>query len=132
MKNSYTSSAINSPISKSIEFLNLRIGKNFLLRVMAMAVTILCSITLSEVGEPRPLKIAVLRGILLSLILNAPLWICSLRFARQRLRYPCSFLVLFSGIGVFIISPFGWSFATALLLFHCWLIYDLLQGRDGG
>ena len=132
MKSSYTSSAINSPTSKSIEFLNLRIGKNFLLRVMAMAVTILCSITLSEVGEPRPLKIAVLRGILLSLILTAPLWICSLRFARQKLRYPCSFLVLLSGIGVFIISPFGWTLATALLLFHCWLLYDLLLGRDGG
>ena len=132
MKRAHISSSINNPTSNRIEFLNFRIGKKFLLRVMAIVVTILCSITLSDVGEPRPLKIAVLRGILLSLILNAPLWICSLRFARQSLRYPCSFLVLLSGIGVFIISPFGWILATALLLFHCWLISDLLLGRDGG
>jgi hypothetical protein len=61
MKRAYTTSSINNPTSNCIEFLSPRIGKNFSLRVMAIVVTILCSINLSEVGEPRPLKIAVLR-----------------------------------------------------------------------
>ena len=103
--------------------------KNWFLRIMALIITALCVVTLHHVGEPRPLYISIPRGIGNSLILNAALWISSFTNVRKKLRYPVALLIFVSGIGVFIASPFGWTLASILLIFHLWLVYDLLTSR---
>ncbi len=103
--------------------------KSWFLRAMALIITVLCTFTLYHVGEPRALQISIPRGLGNSLVLNAALWISSFKIVRVKLRYPIAFLIFISGLGVFIASPFGWTLASALLIFHLWLIYDLLANR---
>ncbi len=38
-----------------------------------------------------------------------------------------AFLILFSGLGVAIANPLGQIFSGLALLFHWWLIYDLIK-----
>jgi hypothetical protein len=104
--------------------------KNWFLRAMALIITVLCVVTLHHVGEPRPLHISIPRGIGNSLILNAALWVSSFTIVRVKFRYLIALLILISGLGVFIASPFGWTLASILLIFHLWLVYDLINRKS--
>jgi hypothetical protein len=117
-------------IMVSINSLGIALNKNYLLRVMALFLTVLCTITLSNVGEPRPLPIAIVRGVVLSFILNAAMWLCSFQMVRIKLRHVAALFIFASGFGVFIISPYGWTLAAVLLSFHLWLTFDLVMGRE--
>lgn len=107
-----------------------KINKDQMLRGMALFLTILCAITLQKVGEPRSFFVTLLRGLVLSLILNGSIWLCSFKFIRVRLKYFAAFFIFISGLGVFVISPYGWILAAFLLLFHLWLVVDLVVGKE--
>jgi hypothetical protein len=96
---------------------------------MALCLTVLCAVTLHNVGEPRGLSISIIRALVLSFILNGSLWLCSFEIIRIKLKYVAAFLILISGLGVFVISPYGWILATLLLLFHLWFAFELVTGE---
>ena len=100
--------------------------KNRLLRAVALFLTILCAVTLHDVGEPRSLSASILRGLVLSFILNGSLWLCTFEAIRIKLKFFASILNLISGFGVFFISPYGWTLAALFLIFHIWFAYDLV------
>jgi hypothetical protein len=111
--------------------LGSRQAKNPLIRIMALFLTILCAITLHDVGEPRTFSISVVRGLVLSFLLNGPLWIYSFEPVRIKMKYFLALLILISGIGVFLICPYGWTMAALLLLLHIWFAFDLVTaGND--
>ena len=115
------------------EMLKFQVDKSLMLRGTALLSTALCAVTLCGVGEPRTASVAIIRGLLLSVILNGALWLCSFKVVRAKLRLIAASLVLVSGLGVFLISPFGWTLALALLLFHVWVIVDLIwEGENHG
>jgi len=103
--------------------------KTWFVRAVAIIITVLCTIPLMDVGEPRPLGISLIRGLGNSLILNVSLWICAIRLPKGKLRYFLAFLVFLSGLGVFIIIAYGWTIATLALLFHLWLAYQLILDK---
>ncbi len=107
-----------------------RDNKDWAIRVLALLLTILCTFTLYLVGEPRPYHIAIPRGFLNSLFLNAPLWLASFKFVRIRFKYLISFLVFVSSLGVFLATPWGWSLAFISLALHWWFIYDLIRSKE--
>ena len=110
--------------------LKIQVDKSLVLRGTALLSTALCAVTLYGVGEPRTASVAIIRGLLLSVILNGALWLCSFKVVRAKLRLMAASLVLVSGLGVFLVSPFGWTLALALLLFHVWLIVDLIWAGE--
>lgn len=103
--------------------------KKWFIRFMAISIFLLCSISLSDVGEPRPLYFNVIRGLGNSLFLNFILLFTSVKTIKGKLRYAMAFLLLLSGVGVFIIIPYGWTIASFALIFHLWLIYELTSPR---
>ena len=108
--------------------------KKWFTRFITITIFILCSISLSDVGEPRPyyfdvIRGDVLRGFVNSLFLNFFLLCSVLKKPKGKLKYLMAFLLLLSGLGVFIIIPFGWTVAFLALIFHIWFIYDLISPR---
>ena len=108
--------------------------KKWFIRFMGIVIFLLCSISLSDVGEPRPyyfdvIRGDVLRGLVNSLFLNAFLLCTIIKTPKGKLRYVMAFLLLLSGVGVFIIIPYGWTVASLALIFHLWLIYELISPR---
>lgn len=91
--------------------------KKWIVRFGALAFILLCSIPLRDVGEPRPFYFTVLRGSGNSLFLNIALCLCAFKIPAGKYRYLMAILILLSGIGVFIIIPYGWTIATASLFF---------------
>lgn len=112
------------------KLLKMDVSKSNFLRGMALFLTFLCAVTLCKVGEPKPLPIAIVRGLMLSFLLNAALWLCSFKFVRMKLKYVAAFCILISGLGVFVVSPYGWTLAAVLLSFHLWLVFDLVMRRE--
>lgn len=109
--------------------------KKCFIRFMAITIFLLCSISLSDVGEPRPyyfdvIRGDVLRGLVNSLFLNFFLLCAVIKNQKGKLRYVMAFLLLISGLGVFIIIPYGWAVASLALIFHLWLIYDLISPKS--
>ena len=95
-----------------------------------MVLTVLCTFTLHLVGEPRPYHVAIPRGFLNSLFLNAPLWLASFIWIRIKLKYLISFFIFLSSLGVFFTTPWGWTLAFVSLFFHSWLTWDLITSRE--
>ncbi|MDB2426169.1 hypothetical protein N9W41_01345, partial [bacterium] len=106
------------------------VQKNWFIRAMAFIITVLCIVTLYDVGEPRPLYISIPRGIINSLILNATLWLASFKIIREKFKYLVALFLLISGLGVFVATPYGWTLASIFLLFHFWLIFDLFTSKE--
>ena len=104
--------------------------KNWFIRGFALILTILCTFTLYLVGEPRPHHISIPRGFLNSLTLNAPLWLASFKWIRIKLKYLVVFLIFLSSLGVFLATPWGWIFAFLSLIFHTWLIFDIIKNKE--
>lgn len=108
--------------------------KKWFIRFMGIVIFFLCSISLSDVGEPRPyyfdvIRGDVLRGLVNSLFLNVFLLCMIIKTPKGKLRYVMAFLLLLSGVGVFIIIPYGWTVASLALIFHLWLVYELISPR---
>lgn len=108
--------------------------KKWFIRFIAITIFLLCSISLSDVGEPRPyyfdiIRGDVLRGFVNSLFLNFFLLCSVIKAPKEKLRHIMAFLLLLSGLGVFIIIPYGWTVASLALIFHLWLIYDLISPK---
>ena len=114
---------------KSIR-VSYRMYQSCYIRGFALTLTILCTFTLYLVGEPRSYPIAIPRGFLNSLILNAPLWLASLQWVRVKLKYLISILIFFSSLGVFLATPWGWILAFLSLAFHFWFIADLIRSKE--
>jgi len=103
--------------------------KKWAIRLAALTFTLLCSISLRDVGEPRPFYFTVIRGFGNSLFLNSALCFCAFRIPSGNFRYLMAILILLSGVGVFIIIPYGWTIATIAFLFHLWLVYELVSSK---
>jgi len=63
-------------------------------------------------------------------MLNGSLWLSSFKIIRVKLKYIVAILILISGLGVFAISPYGWTLAAFLLLFHVWFAFDLVACEE--
>lgn len=105
-------------------------NKSWVIRVIALVFTVLCTFTLYLVGEPRPYHIAIPRGFLNSLLLNAPLWLVSIKIIRVKFKYLIAILIFISSLGVFLATPWGWSIALMSLIFHWWFIFDLVKNKE--
>lgn len=103
--------------------------KKWIVRLGALIFTVLCSISLSDVGEPRSFYFTALRGLGNSLFLNMALIFCALKTPGAKYRHLMALLILLSGIGVFIIIPYGWTVAVTSLLFHLWIAYELIFSK---
>ncbi len=104
--------------------------KSWYIGSVALLLTILCTFTLHLIGEPHPYKISIPRGLLTSLVLNAPLWFASIKFIRVKFKYPISFFIFISSLAVFFATPWGWGLAFVSLAFHWWLIFDLITSTE--
>ena len=95
---------------------------------------------LSVFGEPMPSYfLDITEAFILAMILHCGLWFCTLKIVRVKLRYLMAPLVFLSGItfltmyGAAVESfgrIIGASFVTMIFVFHSWLVYDLLRGRE--
>ena len=108
--------------------------RKWFIRFMGIVIFLLCSISLSDVGEPRPyyfdvIRGDVLRGLVNSLFLNIFLLCTIIKIPKGKLRYVIAFFLLLSGVGVVIIIPYGWTVASLALIFHLWLVYELISLR---
>ena len=112
--------------------------KSWFLGIMALIFTFTSTIVLREFGEPRPLHIATLDGLIGALLVHGSLWLCCFKTMRTRWKYTLAFFLFFSGLGTALIAnPFGLNspvllslaFPCATLIFHWWLIYDLIRRK---
>lgn len=103
--------------------------KKWFIRIMAIAIYILCSISLSDVGEPRSFDFNIISGLGNSLFLNLILLLCAIKMPKGKIKNVMALLLLASGLGVFIIIPYGWTVESLAFLFHLWLTYELVSSR---
>ena len=112
--------------------------KSWFLGIMALTFTFTSTTVLREFGEPRPLHIATLDGLIIALIMHGGLWLCCFKTMRTKWKYILAFFLFFSGLGTALITnPFGlnspvslfFAFSCATLIFHWCLIYDLLRRK---
>ncbi|MGB0453982.1 MAG: hypothetical protein ACPGJV_09735 [Bacteriovoracaceae bacterium] len=114
----------------AVDRFELSLKKKWVIRFAALTSLILCTISLKEFGEPRPYYLSIAAGFINSLFLNASIIFCAFKIPRGKLRYLMALGVFLSGLGVFIIIAYGWTVATIALVFHLWLVYELLSQKS--
>ena len=94
---------------------------------------------LRALGEPQPYLSDLVEAIVLAMMLHSGLWFCILKIIRVKLRYLVTPLVFLSGvifltmygtIVEYVSHVVGASFMAMVFIFHLWLVYDLLRGRE--
>ncbi len=105
-------------------------NKNWLIRSIALVFTILCTLTLKEVGEPRRAYLMLIDGLTMSLILNAPLFLSSFKWVRIKGKYLTVSFIFLSSLGVFFTTPWGWTSAFVTFIIHILIIFDLLKTKE--
>ena len=100
------------------------------IRFIALLFTILCINTLRDTGNPRPVHLTIINGILMSLLLNASLWTVSFN-VNPKLKYMATLLLIPSGLGVsFVMTDYHIVGAILALLIHIWLIVSILSKNE--
>lgn len=99
----------------------------WVLRLIALVVTVLCINTLRNTGEPNGLYRMVIRAIVSSFVLNAALWLSTFRIG-LKLRYLLALYLIPAAFGVaFLMTNYFLLIGT--LVFHSWLIVKLLKEK---
>ena len=107
---------------------------------MTLLLTAIHAHPLRVFGEPMPSYfLDIAEAFILAMILHCGLWLCTLKIVRIKLRYLMVPLVFLSGVIFLTIYGaavgyagriIGASFVTIVFIFHLWLVYDLLRGRE--
>lgn len=85
---------------------------------------------LQEVGEPRSLRLAMLQGIILSLILNLGLILSCIKNLRMKNKKVFIFWLILSLVGVTLtIGGFVPYIEYISILFHLWLIWTIWREK---
>ncbi len=85
---------------------------------------------LKEVGEPRPLKLAMLQGLVLSLVLNLGLVLSCLKNLRIKYKKFFTLWLVLSLVGVTItIGGLIAFIGYVSILFHLWLIWTIWREK---
>ena len=114
--------------------------KSLILGGVTLLLTAIHAHPLSVFGEPRPSYfLDIAEAFVLSTMLHCGLWFCTLKIIRVKLRYLIAPLVFLSGITFltmygdaeeYVGRIVGVPFIATIFMFHLWLVYDLLRGRE--
>jgi hypothetical protein len=99
------------------------IKTRWILRVVIVSLVILCSNVLRSTGEPRPLHLQILNGLIMSLVLNGTMMVSLTRFG-IKFRYFIILPLLISGLGAaFVMSAYHVLWFPIVLLMYLWVGY---------
>lgn len=92
---------------------------------------IVCSIVLRDTGEPRPVFVATIGGIIMSLILNAGLILISFEKLKKKFKKIFTVWMIISLIGItFTVGGFFQYLELVAIIFHLWLIVTIWRKNE--
>ena len=107
---------------------------------MTLLLTAISAPSLRVFGEPRPSDfLDIAEAFVLAMMLHCGLWFCIPKIIRVKLKYliaplvfisALAFLTMYGNAEEYAGQIIGTSFITTVFIFHLWLIYDLLRGRE--
>jgi hypothetical protein len=114
----------------AINSMSFLFQKKWAIRFAVVAIFIICTISLASFNLYRPLHTRIISGLVNSFLLNFPLFISAMRIPSGKFRYLLALGVLTSGLtGLLLVIRQGWPLGIMSLVFHFWLIYELLSQK---
>ncbi len=103
--------------------------KDWPVKVVTVLLVILCAITLSGTGEPRPLPLQMVNGLISSIVLHSALLLSFFAVKRWACCALAVALIPAALSVVFVMTDYGLVMAVLALGFHIWLIASLFRER---